>query len=81
MNTIDYIKFEIKKLYEAQTVIHVSITISHPKTEIKNDPAIITGVYSNLFRIEETSTGIPVTHTLKYSDILTKQIAISEITI
>ena len=79
MTTIDYIKREIRNFYEKNIEIHFNISISHPKIELKNDPAKITGVYSNLFRIEEYSTGKPVTHTLKYTDILTKQIEIEEI--
>lgn len=81
MNTIDYIKKEIKTLYEGQQKIHVNISISHPKLDLKNDPAKITGVYSNIFRIEEYSNGAPASHTLKYTDLLTKQIEIEEIKI
>lgn len=81
MNTIDYIKKEIKALYEGQQKIHVNVTISHPKIDLKNDPAKITGVYSNIFRIEEYSSGTPASHTLKYTDLLTKQIEIDEIKI
>lgn len=81
MTTIDYIKREIKDFYENNKEVHFNISITHPKIELKNDPAKITGVYSNLFRVEEYSTGKPVTHTLKYTDILTKQIEIEEIKI
>ena len=81
MTTLDFIKREIRTLYETNPKIHVNICISHPKIDLKNDPAKITGVYSNLFRIEEYSNGTPTTHTLKYTDILTKQIEIEEIKI
>lgn len=81
MTTIDYIKKEIRTFYENGTKVHFNISITHPRIDLRNDPAKITGVYSNLFRVEEYSTGKPVTHTLKYSDILTKQIEIKEIKI
>ena len=81
MTTIDYIKREIRSFYENDIKVHFNISINHPKLELRNDPARITGVYSNLFRVEEYSTGKPVTHTLKYTDILTKQIEIEEIKI
>lgn len=81
MNTIDYIKKEIRTLYENNSQFHVNITISHPKIDLKKDPAKITGVYSNIFRIEEYSNGAPASHTLKYTDLLTKQIEIEEIKI
>lgn len=81
MTTLDYIKREIKNLYETNPEIHVNVSISHPKIDLKNDPAVIKGVYSNIFRLEEYSNGTPACHTLKYTDILTKQIEIEEIRI
>ncbi len=81
MTTIEFIKSEIRKFYETDTEIHINISITHPKINLRSDPAKITGVYSNLFRIEEYSNGTPVTHTLKYTDVLTNQIEIEEIKI
>lgn len=81
MNTLDYIKKEIKAFYDNKQEIHINISISHPKVELTRNPAKITGVYSNLFRIEEYSKGSPATHTVKYSELLTKQIEIVEIKI
>ncbi len=79
MNTLDYVKKEIKLFYDNGQEIHVNISISHPRVELTNNPAKITGVYSNLFRIEEYSKGTPITHTVKYSELLTKQIEITEL--
>ncbi len=81
MTTLDFIKQQIKALYEAEAKIHINISLTHPKLDLKNDPAKITGVYSNIFRIEEYSNGTPASHTLKYTDLLTKQIEIEEIKI
>jgi len=81
MTTLDFIKREIKTLYETKPEIHVNVSISHPRIELKNDPAKITAVYSNIFRIEEYSNGAPASHTLKYTDLLTKQIEIEEVKI
>lgn len=81
MTTLDFIKREIRALYETNPKIHVNISIIHPKIDLKNDPAKITAVYSNVFRIEEYSNDAPSSHTLKYTDILTKQIEFAEIKI
>ncbi|HIZ56697.1 MAG TPA: hypothetical protein H9671_10995 [Firmicutes bacterium] len=79
MSSLDLIKTKIKTLYETNPQIHVNISISHPKLNLQNDPATITGVYRNVFRIEEYSSGSPKYHTLQYTDIFTKQIEIVEL--
>ena len=79
MSSLDLIKTKIKTLYETNPQIHVNISISHPKLNLQNDPATITGVYQNVFRIEEYSSGSPKYHTLQYTDIFTKQIEIVEL--
>lgn len=79
MTALDRIKDQIARLYKTDPNIHVSLSLSRPKLEIKNDPAVIKNVYSNVFRIEERSTGAPQCHTLQYTDILTGQIAIAEL--
>ena len=79
MNALERIKRRIKHLYETNPQIHVNISRTHPKLDLKNDPAVITGVYPHVFRIEEYSTGEAQSHTLQYTDIFTKQLEIVEI--
>ena len=79
MSTLDSIKKKIKHLYATNPHIHVNISRSHPKLDLRNDPAVITGVYPHVFRIEEYSTGEAQSHTLQYTDIFTKQLEIVEI--
>ena len=43
------------------------------------EQAVIVGVYSNIFLIEERDSGYPRTHSLQYIDVLTKQIVIAEL--
>lgn len=81
MTTLDIIKSKIKYLYENNPNIHMNVIINHPKISLQNDPAVIKGVYSNVFRVEEYSNGTPQCHTLKYTDIITKQIEIVELAI
>lgn len=79
MLTIDSIKKGIKTLYETDPKIHVNISIPHPKLNLQNDPVTIKGVYPNVFRIEEYSSGSPKCHALQYTDVFTKQIEIVEL--
>lgn len=79
MTALDFIKNSVKKLYETNRDVHISISTLHPRVFVKNDPVKITGVYKNVFRIEEYSSGTPKSHTLQYTDILIKQVVIDEI--
>ncbi len=79
MTDIELIKRGIKKLYETDPQVHLDVSLTHPKLVLINDPAVIKGVYSNLFRIEEYSTGRPQCHSLQYGDILTGRIRVHEL--
>ena len=79
MDTINYIRSSIKKLYETAPNIHVSINRTHPKIVIEASPAKIIGVHKNIFRIEENDNGRPVQHTLQYGDVLIGHVTIKEL--
>jgi len=79
MTALDQIKNGVQHLYETNPHIHLNVALSHPKLTLQNDPVEIKGVYRNVFRIEEHSTGRPLCHTLQYTDVLTGQIEIVEL--
>ena len=82
MNTIDTIKNRIAILYKANPNIHVNVSLGSPrtkKTKLYNQPAVIKGVYPNVFQIEEMTSGISKRHTHQYVDVLTKNIEILEL--
>lgn len=79
MSSLDLIKQDIRNLYETNPEIHVNVFISRPRLNLQNVSAVIKGVYPNVFRIEECSSGSPKYHTLQYVDILTQQIEIIEL--
>ena len=79
MNTVDNIKSKIKRLYETNPNIHISVRITHPKIIIENTPAIIKGVYKNIFQIEESGSGYQKCYTFQYSDVLIGLIVITEL--
>ncbi len=73
------IRSQIQSLYESNPHIHMNVSLSRPKLVLKNVDATITGVYPHIFQIEENSTNVNRTHSLQYSDIITRQIGILEL--
>ena len=76
MTAIDIIKTKMKNLYETNPDVHVNVSIATPKTTVFNEPAVIKAVYPQLFRIEDKHGEM---HTMKYTDLLTKNIEIQEL--
>ena len=79
MNSLDIIKAKIQKLYKTNPNIHINIAITSPKVNLKNEPAVIKGVYPHIFQIEERSSGSPKTHTLQYTEVLLHHVDIVEL--
>jgi uncharacterized protein Veg len=72
------IKDKITKLYKTNPNIHINVFKKRPSICLSNEPAIITGVYPHIFRIEEQSSGFSRCYTIQYTDVLTKCIEIVE---
>ncbi len=79
MTAIEKIKTGICKLYEKGEVIHITITLTHPRINLKEAPAEIKGVYPHVFRVEEHGVPNPKGYTLQYTDLLTNNVKISEL--
>ena len=77
MNNLDYIKEEIGKLYESNSTIHISLKLTRPKIFMDSRSAIITGVYKNIFQIEQI--GNRSKRTIQYGDVLTGLVIIDEL--
>lgn len=80
MNQVDYIKGEIQRLYETAPNIHISVRLPRSKLAANGAPAVITGVYRNIFRIEESECGYKRSHSFQYTDVLIGQVEIEELT-
>ncbi|MBR1534621.1 MAG: hypothetical protein IJ639_09655 [Ruminococcus sp.] len=78
MTKLEIIKSRVNYLYTHSPRVRMNVKLMHPKIELQNDLVEIKGVYKNVFRIEEYSTGTPKCHTLQYTDILTGQFQIVE---
>ena len=79
MNTIEQIKSEIKRLYERNPNIHISFKMTHPKVIVEEKSARITGVYRNIFQIEENDSGRLNRYSFQYGDVLIGQVIIQEL--
>lgn len=79
MDSVDYIKSELKRLYETAPNVHISVRKTHPRVVIEAAPAVIKGVYKSIFQIEENGSGNPVRHTFRYEDVLIGQVVVSEL--
>ena len=78
MTKLEIIKSRVNYLYTHSPRVRMNVKLMHPKIDLQNDLVEIKGVYKNVFRIEEYSTGTPKCHTLQYTDILTGQFQIVE---
>lgn len=79
MDTVEYIKSGIKQLYENSPTIHISVKMSHPKVIVECTPVVISGVYKNIFQVEEIGKGHLARHTFQYGDVLIGQVVIEEL--
>ena len=79
MDNLDCIKSEITQLYKTKPSIHISVRSTRPKVILEKAPAVIVGVYRNIFQIEENGSGHTVRHTFQYGEVLIGQVVIEEL--
>lgn len=79
MNDMEYIKSEIRRLYETDPIIHISVRMTHPKVSVKDAQVRIVGVYRNIFQVEQEGGDRPNRYTLQYTDVLIGQVTIAEL--
>ena len=80
MNILDTIKDRIHILYKTNPNIHVNVTLKRPhKTKLNNLAVVIKGVYPHMFQVEDSSEGVAKLHMHSYTDIVTKEVEILEL--
>lgn len=79
MNEIQQIRQRILERYQLDPKIRINVSIANPKLHLNNVPVEITGVYANIFQIEETTDRTARRHTLQYTDVLTHNIEILDL--
>lgn len=79
MNSLNAIKHGVQRLYATNPNIHINVSVSQPKTHLKNHPVTIKAVYPNVFRVEDHSGDALSCHTVQYAEVLTRQVEIIEL--
>ena len=80
MNVLDIIRDRIRILYKTNPNIHVNVTLKRPhKTKLNNLAVVIKGVYPHMFQVEDSSEGVAKLHMHSYTDIVTKEVEILEL--
>jgi len=80
MDSRDYIKSGIEKLFKTNPNIHISVSKTHPKIIVDASHVKIVGVYKNIFQVEECEGGkMPTRHTFQYGEVLIGQVKIEEL--
>ena len=79
MSEIQQIRQRILERYRRDPKIRINVSIAKPRLHLNDVPVEITGVYANIFQIEETTDGQVRRHTLQYTDVLTHNIEILDL--
>ena len=79
MRNISIIQSQIKKLYDNETEIHISVHSTRPKINVVNAPAKITGVYKNLFTVSVVENGLKKLYSVQYTDLFIGKVIIYEL--
>lgn len=81
MSILETIKENLRLLYETNPDIHVNVVVKSPKKEnLYNVPVLLKGVYPHMFQIEANNGKAPKLYTHLYTDLITKDIEILELT-
>ena len=78
IQTLERFRHTILGFYQEKRTIHVSINITHPKTNLIQVPARIKHVSSQLFVIEPIDPLYLPISAFQYADLLTRRIIIQE---
>ncbi|MGM9683579.1 MAG: hypothetical protein ACI3XQ_08265 [Eubacteriales bacterium] len=79
METMEMIKEKINSLAQSQEIVHINVSITHPRVRLKNVAVKVVGTYSNVFRIEEIGHIPPKYYSLQYTDVLIGQIKFTDL--
>ena len=79
MNEIQQIRQRILERYRHDPKIRINVSIAKPRLHLNDVPVEITGVYANIFQIEEVTDGQARRYTLQYADVLTHNIEILDL--
>ncbi len=76
---VEKLKLRIQQRYRTNPNICINVALTQPKLNLQNVNAKITGAFSHIFQIEETTSGRPQRHTLQYADVALHHIDILDL--
>lgn len=79
MNSLTAIKQSVNHLYKTHPHVHVNVSLTQPKVHLKNHPVTITGVYPNIFQLEDRTGDSPSTHIVQYVELMMGHVEIKEL--
>ncbi len=79
MNSVENVRSKIQHLYRTHPEVHMSINLKNSRLHPDNMSVVIKGVYPNVFRVEDNTSGIQKFYTYQYNKIVTKEIVILEL--
>lgn len=79
MNSLTAIKQGVANLFKMHPHIHINVSRNHPKVHLTNHPVTITGVYPNIFQLEDRSGDRPATYIVQYVELMMGQVEIIEL--
>lgn len=79
MNSLTAVKQSVSHLFKTHPHIHINVSRNHPKVQLKNHPVTITGIYPNLFQVEDRSGNRPTTRIIQYVELVMGHVEIIEL--
>lgn len=79
MNSVDIIRNKLMELYRKNPHIHINLSTTYQKGNLKNGQYVIIGVYPHIFQIEEQSSRTPKRYTFQYTDVMLRNVEILEL--
>ena len=79
MNSLTAIKQGINYLFKTHPNVHVNVSLTQPKIHLMNHPVTITGVYPNIFQLEDRTGECPSSHIVQYVELMMGNVEIKEL--
>lgn len=79
MTTLSLIKSKVMYLIKTNPKVHIDISNRSDRTHLTNVPAVITGVYPNIFTARLKENDVEKNYTFQYVDLLTHTMEIKEL--
>lgn len=79
MNSLTAVKQRVSNLFKTHPNVHVNVSRNHPKVQLTNHPVTITGVYPNIFQLEDCSGDRPTTYVVQYVELMMGHVEIIEL--